>query len=279
MAASIQNISLSITSETGLQDALQGVITQSFTLTDYEDGSDTPVLTSGRTGEIGSALYRVEDGDFTIDVTGLSGDGTYYIYIEDEGASVTAYADDTVPTWSETKGGFYNGNAKAFFRFYLSGSDYNDRADIIQSKGYLPEDITVTNITASGTITGDVTGDLTGNVAGNITGNIIWKISFSFEDTDPSQGDVFTALNNKFGSILSNGDKIICSGGATPEAAEIWHYNFKYIEKTSATLYKILSLRAVDGTFDEWVVLSAESGVGTDFITASDPGANVKIYS
>jgi len=96
MASSIANISLSITSETGLQDALQGVITQSFTLTDYDDGSDTPVLTSGRTGEIGGALYRVIDGDFTVDVSAVSGNGTYYIYVEDDGLTVEAYADDTV---------------------------------------------------------------------------------------------------------------------------------------------------------------------------------------
>ena len=152
MASEIKNISLAITSETGLQDALQGVITQSFTLTDYDDGSDTPVLTAGRTGEIGSALYRVEDGVFTVDVSDVSANGTYYIYVEDEGMAVTAYADDTAPTWSEEKGGFYNGNAKAFFLFVWDGTDYNARADILQVKGYVPENITVTNITVSGTI-------------------------------------------------------------------------------------------------------------------------------
>jgi hypothetical protein len=216
MAASIQNISLSITSETGLQDALQGVITQSFTLTDYEDGSDTPELSDGRTGEIGSALYRVEGGDFTIDVTGLAGDGTYYIYVEDEGTSVAAYADATVPTWSEAKGGFYNGNAKAFFRFVLSGSDYDDRADIIQSKGYLPEDITVTNITASGTITGDVTGDLTGNVTGNVTGDLTGnvmtgykKLLLDYSAVNPTIGTIYTAVNAVL-SGMSNGEYVLC---------------------------------------------------------------------
>ena len=138
MASEIKNISLAITSETGLQDALQGVITQSFTLTDYDDGSDTPELTAGRTGEIGSALYRVEDGDFTVDVSGVSANGTYYIYVEDEGMAVTAYADDTAPTWSEEKGGFYNGNAKAFFQFWWNGTNYISKSDLRQNVRALP---------------------------------------------------------------------------------------------------------------------------------------------
>jgi hypothetical protein len=166
MASSIANISLSITSETGLQDALQGVITQSFTLTDYDDGSDTPVLTAGRTGEIGGALYRVIDGDFTVDVSAVSGNGTYYIYVEDDGSTVEAYADDTEPTWNEEKGGFYSSNAKAFFVFDKLSTDYINRGDIIQNREILP-----------GSKLGDFS--LTGNlsVTGNITGGNVTKIN------------------------------------------------------------------------------------------------------
>jgi hypothetical protein len=136
----IVNISLLLNTSEGLQNGLQGVIAKGFTLTDYTDGTGVPAISVGRTEEIAGALYRVETEDFEIDVTGVTGDGTYYVYIEDTGSGVVAFADDTVPTWRGDLGGFYLSGStaeKAVFRFLKSGSNYIHKQGIIQNVTFL----------------------------------------------------------------------------------------------------------------------------------------------
>jgi hypothetical protein len=151
MAGSLVNLSLLLDDEVGLSNALQGVIANGLTLTSYTDGTGVPTLSNGRTGELAGALYRVEGGDMAVDVTGVSGDGTYYIYINP--SLLTAYASATVPTWRGDLGGFYlasDSNVKAFFRFVKSGTSYIGRSNIIQTVAYIP------NIIDSLTITGNL---------------------------------------------------------------------------------------------------------------------------
>jgi hypothetical protein len=149
MAGSLVNLSLLLDDEVGLSNALQGVIANGLTLTSYTDGTGVPTLSNGRTGELAGALYRVEGGDMAVDVTAVSGDGTYYIYINP--SLLTAYASATVPTWRGDLGGFYlasDSNVKAFFRFVKSSTSYNNRTTLIQTVGYVPAEITA-NVTGT----------------------------------------------------------------------------------------------------------------------------------
>lgn len=157
MAASIENVSLLITNSLGLQNALQGLIGNGFTLTSYTDGTGVPTLSSGRADEINFALYRIKDGDLAVDITGIGTDGVKFIYIEDNGTTRTAKALPTVPTWRGDLGGWFLSGAstsKAFFRFVKAGTSYTNRSNLIQTVAYVPSDISVTNIIASGNMTG-----------------------------------------------------------------------------------------------------------------------------
>ena len=164
--ASIENVSILITTDEGLQDALQGVIANGFTLTSYTDGTGVPTLSSGRTAEINNALYRVIDGDLAVDITSIGTDGVKYIYVEDTGSTVTAKALSTSPTWRGDLGGWFLSGAstsKAFFRFVKSGTSYNFRTNLLQIVTYLPADTTITNLSVSGTMIGNLTGSVTNN--------------------------------------------------------------------------------------------------------------------
>ena len=70
--------------------------------------------------------------DSALTVTGLSGtDQWVYIYLDDDaisGTTVTAsdiIGSTTVPTWSDSKHGWYNGDDRCIFAVYFSGSAIN----------------------------------------------------------------------------------------------------------------------------------------------------------
>lgn len=112
---------------TNISDTLQGTFQFPFELTDYTDSS-TIVLASGRTEEIGGYLYRVEGGGQSITDSGVS-NGTVYAYVQDTGSgSATASVSATVPTYDETKGGWYNGTSKAVCKMIKStGPVYSNK--------------------------------------------------------------------------------------------------------------------------------------------------------
>ena len=154
--ASIENVSLLITNSLGLQDGLQGVIASGFTLTSYADGTGTPTLSNGRTEEIAGALYRVIDGNLAVDMTSVSSDTTYFVYVEDTGTAITVKALSTVPTYRGDLGGYYLSGAstsKAVFKFTKVSTSYNARASLLNAVVYTAETIQTGALTSTSTIT------------------------------------------------------------------------------------------------------------------------------
>jgi hypothetical protein len=85
-----------------------------FHLTDYTDGSTTLKLAGGRVENLGSFWYKVNDGDYTIDISAVSGDGTYYVLVLDDGTGeADAYLSTKAGTWDANLGGYYVNDASA----------------------------------------------------------------------------------------------------------------------------------------------------------------------
>jgi hypothetical protein len=83
-------------------------------LTSYVSGQSTFSLSGGNHEDIGGYWYKVNDGNYSVDMTGVSGDGTYYIYITDSGSgSATSVISTTNPLWDSSNNGFYDGSSKA----------------------------------------------------------------------------------------------------------------------------------------------------------------------
>ena len=110
---------------TDVQDSQKGLYQLGFELTSYVNGT-TIELEASRSEYIGQSPYRVEDGN--LPVTGSPSDGAVYLYITEDGDdTASATLSNTVPTYSPTNGGFYDGLSRALFVFTKSGSNYNDR--------------------------------------------------------------------------------------------------------------------------------------------------------
>jgi hypothetical protein len=144
--ATIERVNTNITDEAGLSFALQFAFASretevGFSLSNYDDGTaaaEPMELKAGTAGVIRSVLYYIDNGNFPIDLTALSASGIYYVYIEDTGSSVIAYADTTAPTWDR---GWFKGatSAKCFFQFlYTSGTGViSNRYDFLQYRTFL----------------------------------------------------------------------------------------------------------------------------------------------
>jgi hypothetical protein len=87
-----------------------GAIQQPFELTDYDD-SATIELASGRTEEVGGALYRVESGDLTITDGGVANGDVYVLILDDGDDTASAYLSTKSGTFDPNKGGYYINDA------------------------------------------------------------------------------------------------------------------------------------------------------------------------
>jgi len=140
-------------SNLGLDPAMTAVMSRAkFTY------SDTDELTVGpgvyyHSGTTNQVVHWDSDITFQIGSGGTNGDSSdagtsqwQYLYIDDS-AVVTLGSNEltatellnstTAPTWSDAKAGFYNGNDRCVFAFYIDGSGnieyfYHDGGDFVQ---------------------------------------------------------------------------------------------------------------------------------------------------
>jgi hypothetical protein len=90
-------------------DVSKGAFIKNFNLTDWDD-SLTMELSGGRYEDLNGFPYKIVDGDFAIDMSAATSDGTWYIHIVEDGitpGNAIAYANSNAGTYRDDLGGYY----------------------------------------------------------------------------------------------------------------------------------------------------------------------------
>jgi hypothetical protein len=88
-------------------------------------GTTAPEVEDGSYCDINGVQYRLTAAGATEAITGLAAianSSTIYFYAVPSGTSVTIVGSTTAPTWSETKGGYYNGNNRCIGGCYKNAA-------------------------------------------------------------------------------------------------------------------------------------------------------------
>lgn len=164
-------------------------------------------LAVGCTEEVAGALYLVDSGNETVDVTGVV-DGDAWVYVGPDTATTgLVYLSNTAPVYNPSKRGYYNPGAtndKAIFKVTKSGTDYSNRKRIWQNSPYGLDIEGDLSVQGTAELDGNVviTGELAGNVV--ITGDVDIAGEFSIDMT--SAGIIYRNLSIgsiPFGNALS----------------------------------------------------------------------------
>lgn len=108
-------------------DFLDKINLRTFTLNEREDRAATTLtLTNNKCESIDGKLFQVTGGNLSIDVSGVV-DGISYIYVFED--TVDSSIGDvelnaTVPIYTPSKGGYYNGNKKAIYKVSFENSKF-----------------------------------------------------------------------------------------------------------------------------------------------------------
>ena len=139
---------------------LRGAYTHPFHLVDYDDETSALELAGGRAEEIGGYLYKINNGNFAVDISDTTGstDGTlYYLGVRDTGTTVLAkllfLTPSNIPTYYDgNKGGYYWTFGAETWKLIMSvrktatGFSERKRLDISTTTLLRTQDIEVTNI-------------------------------------------------------------------------------------------------------------------------------------
>jgi hypothetical protein len=120
-------------------DVSKGAFIKNFNLTDWAD-SLTLELSGGRYEDLNGFPYKIVGGDFAIDDSAATSDGTWYVHIVEDGVTpgnAIAYVDANAGTYRDDLGGYYydvgGGRlAKVWLKFERTGSgaNYEDKTVI-----------------------------------------------------------------------------------------------------------------------------------------------------
>ncbi len=115
-------------------DISKGAFIKGFNLTSWEDGSSLE-LAGGRYEDINGFAYKITGGDFGVDTSPATTDGTWYIHIVEDGVTAgnaIAYLDSNAGVYRADLGGYYydvgGGRlAKVWCLLEKSGADFINR--------------------------------------------------------------------------------------------------------------------------------------------------------
>ena len=214
---------------------LQSTYLDPFELTSYADGTTTLKLASGRTEEIGGALYLVDTADFTITTAGPT-DGVVYVYVGEDGITPgngAAYLSKTAPTFDPNKGGYYSGSDKAIFRMTKSGTTYTLKRRLSKNDGnFVFDNVSIDQVDGSLTVADDLTVGDDLIVGGQITNaRSMWHGEIWGGTT--SENTVFDALSPY---IPTTGDKMLITGSlVSGVGGALRNHTFSQAERLNAT--------------------------------------------